>query len=97
MRIIGLILTGVLALAMIACSGEKKTEEMQKAEPQMETTSAQPDSIAADMAVCASCGMEHKKADMMAYQTGDGDTLYFCDENCQKAYLAKMDEEKTTE
>ena len=41
--------------------------------------------------------LEHKKADMMAYQTEEGDTLYFCGENCKKAYLAKMDEEKTTE
>jgi YHS domain-containing protein len=97
MRIIGLFLTVVLALALFACSGEKKTEEMQKTEPQMEATSAQPDSMAADMAVCASCGMEHKKADMEAYETDEGDTLYFCGENCKKAYLAKMDEEKTTE
>jgi len=87
-----LLLTVILAFALVACSGEQKTEETQQAEPQMETTEVQPDSVA-NMAVCPSCGMEKNKAEMMTFETEEGDTLYFCSESCQKDYMAKMEEE----
>ncbi len=93
-QLFALLVTVILAFALIACSGEKKAEETQQAEPQMEATEAQPDSMA-NMAVCPSCGMEKNKAEMLAYETEEGDTLYFCSEHCQKEYMAKMEEETT--
>jgi YHS domain-containing protein len=93
-NIFALLLMILLGLALIACSGEKQAEETQQAEPQMEAATAQVDSLA-DMAVCPSCGMEHNKADMISYETEEGDTLYFCSENCQKMYMAKAEEETT--
>ncbi len=91
-----LLVMALLGLALIACSGDKQTQETQQeqAEPQMEATTAQPDSLA-DMVVCPACGMEHSKAEMIAYETEEGDTLYFCSENCEKMYLAKQEQEST--
>ncbi len=89
-----LILIVFLGFALIACSGEKKADETQQVEPQMKTTSVEADSMAGQ-AVCAACGMEMNKADMVAYETEEGDTLHFCNEKCQEMYMAKMEEETT--
>ena len=91
-----ILLTVVLGIGLIACSGEKQSEQTPAAEPQMESaTTAMPDTAMEMTAVCANCGMTHDKADMMVYETEEGDTLYFCGQDCKDAYMAKMQEETT--
>ena len=75
----------LVAVLMIACSGEKKAETEMEMKPEMKTTAVDTSS----MATCPACKMVKDKSDMTAYDA-DGDTLYFCSEKCQKHYLAQQ-------
>ena len=75
----------LVAVLMIACSGEKKTETEMEMKPEAKTAVEDTSS----MATCPACKMVKDKSDMTAYDA-DGDTLYFCSEGCQKHYLAQQ-------
>ena len=75
----------MVAVFMIACSGEKKAETEMEMKP--ETKTAVEDT--SSMATCPACSMVKDKSEMTAYDA-DGDTLYFCSEGCQKHYLAQQ-------
>ena len=88
-KVFSYILILLIALAVIACTGEQKqettTEEMQPAETTTEVEMAK--------LTCAGCGMIHEKSEMTAY-VQEGDTLYFCSDQCKEHYLAKQDQSK---
>jgi YHS domain-containing protein len=83
------ILTLLLVLTMIACTGEKKQETtMEEMQPGETTTEVDTAKV-----TCAGCGMIHEKSEMTAY-VQDGDTLYFCSDQCKENYLSKQEQSK---
>ena len=78
----------LLALALIACGGEKKAETEMQAEPEAQTAV-----VDSSMATCPGCGMTMEKGKMIA-QVVDSDTLHFCSEGCRDNYLANLPEEE---
>ena len=87
-----ILLSFILALAFIACTGEK-VEEQTDTEAEATVEKA----LDENMAECAGgCEMAMEKEKMIAHEH-DGDTTYFCSEKCQEAYLAKEKEEGAEE
>lgn len=78
----------LLALALIACGGEKKAETKMEAESQTEAVVAD-----STMATCPGCGMTMEKEKMIS-QVVEGDTMYFCSEGCRDNYLANLPAEE---
>jgi len=91
-KLLYFLLSLVLVVAFIACTGEKVEEKVEtEAEATMEKV------LDENMAECAGdCGMAMEKEKMIAH-VHDGDTIYFCSEKCQEAYMAKEKEEGTEE
>jgi hypothetical protein len=85
-RIFVFLIITVMAVILIACSSEKKTEAKVEAEATPETVSVQDSS----KATCPSCNMVMEKSEMITY-VADGDTVYFCAEGCKKHYLAQQE------
>ena len=87
-----ILLSFVLALAFIACTGEK-VEEQTDTEAEATVEKA----LDENMAECAGgCEMTMEKEKMIAH-VHDGDTLYFCSEKCQEKYMASESEEDESE
>ena len=84
------IIVVLLALALVACGGEKKAETKTEAESEAQT--AVVDS-SMTMATCPGCGMTMEKSKMIAH-VADDDTLYFCSEGCRDNYLANLPAEE---
>ena len=74
-----------LAFALIACTGEKV--EQAKTEEQTTTEAA---GVTAEMVKCPGCDMEMDKTKMVAHES-EGETTYFCSEECKTNYLAKLE------
>ena len=91
-KLLYFLLSVVLVVAFIACTGEKVEEQ---AETEVEATVEK--AMDENMAECAGdCGMTMEKEKMVAHEH-DGDTTYFCSEKCKEAYMAKEKEEGVTE
>ena len=80
------ILMILLALLLLACSGEKKAETKVEAETETQTAVQ-----SADQATCPGCNMTMDK-DKMITHVAEGDTMYFCSDNCKNKYLAELEE-----
>ncbi len=91
-KVLFIILMIVLGAALVMCSGEKKEETTQKATQEMQQTAVSDTGTA----VCPGCGMEMDKAEMIAYEV-DGETEYFCSEECKTHYLDVKEKEGETE
>ena len=90
-RVLFLLLLLIIGATLIMCSGEKKQEAVEEAtEGAMET-------VVSDtaMATCPGCDMKMEKAKMVAYEK-DGETQYFCSEECKTNYLAEQAKETET-
>ncbi len=86
LKIILSVIVIVLAVMMIACSGEKEAETKMDMEPKAKTAMVDDDS----KATCPSCNMVMDKSEMITH-VAEGDTLYFCAEGCKKHYLAQQE------
>ena len=80
----------LLAFVIVACQAEKKEEV--KTEPEPAATTVNADTV---KITCQGCGMVHTKSEMTAYEI-DGDTMYFCSEQCKDNYLATREKESET-
>jgi YHS domain-containing protein len=89
-NLISIIFAIMLALAVIACTAEKKEEAKTEQEPATTTVTADTAKI-----TCAGCGMVHTKAEMTAHEI-DGETMHFCSEQCKEHYLATREKESET-
>ena len=91
-RVLFVILIFMVGAALIMCLGEKKEEA------EVEVGTDTQESVVADtaMAVCPGCGMKMQKSEMVAYET-DGETEYFCSQECLDNYLASSESEETEE
>ena len=87
-----ILLSFILALAFIACTGEKVEET---ADTDAEATVEK--ALDENMAKCPGCEMAAMEKEKMIAHEHDGDTTYFCSEKCQEAYLAKEKEEGAEE
>ena len=76
----------ILAILLIACSGEKKAESQMEMKPEAKTAVA----VEEGKATCPSCSMVMDKSEMLTH-VAEGDTIYFCAEGCKKHYLAQQD------
>lgn len=97
-RVSFLLVLLVLAAAFIMVACEKKQETTGEATTEETTTEESAEttmeSAVSDtgMATDPVCGMTMEKSKMVAYEE-DGETIYFCSEECKDKYLA----EKATE
>ena len=91
-RVLFLLLLFVIGVTLIMCSGEKKEEAAQEATGEATETTIETAVSDTAMATCPGCGMTMEKSKMVAYEE-DGETEYFCSEECKNNYLA----EKATE
>jgi YHS domain-containing protein len=91
-RVLFIIFIFVLGFALVMCTGEKKEEA------EVEESAETQEAVVADtaMAVCPGCGMEMQKSDMVAHET-DGETEYFCSQECMENYLATSEAEEGEE
>ncbi len=87
-KIIFFIWVIVLGVALVMCSAEKKEEVTQEATQEMQQTAVSDTGTA----VCPGCGMEMAKAEMVAHEA-EGETEYFCSEECKNHYLAEKKQE----
>lgn len=87
-RVFILLVLLILGIALVMCGGEKKDEFKEEAQQ----------TVVADTgkAVCPGCAMEMEKSKMVAHET-DGETEYFCSEECKDNYLASKEGEKSEE
>ena len=87
-KVLFLLLLFVIGVTLIMCSGEKK----EKAAEEMtgEATESTMESAVSDTAMATDpvCGMTMEKSKMIAYED-DGETVYFCSEECKDKYIAE--------
>lgn len=101
-RVFFLLLIVAIGATLIMCSGEQKpeatTDEATQEVITDEATQEATETVVADTAnvACAGCGMEMEKAQMVSHEI-DGETHYFCSEECKENYLAKKEKEDTKE
>ncbi len=98
-RIFFLLLILAIGATLIMCSGEQKPEATTDEATQEATdTTETTETVVADTAkfVCAGCGMEMEKAQMVSHEI-DGETHYFHSEECKESYLTKKEEEAKKE
>jgi YHS domain-containing protein len=99
-KLLFLLLFLALSATLIMCSSEQKQEATTGDATEIEATeteAAESESADADKVMCeGGCGMEMDKAQMVTHEM-DGETHYYCSENCKENHLKKMEEEKKTE
>jgi len=71
----------LVTVAMVSCSSEKQEEATAETQETMDTAAE------AEMVQCTGCEMSMEKSKMVAYEM-DGETKYFCSEECKANYLA---------
>ena len=91
-RVLFVIFVLILGIALIMCAGEKKEEA------KVEVSTDTKESVVSDtaMVVCPGCGMEMQKSKMVAHET-EGETDYFCSQECMEHYLAQSESETAEE
>ena len=94
-RVLFLLLLLIIGATLIMCSGEKKQEAAEEATE--EATADTMETVVSDtaMAACPGCDMKMEKAKMVAHEK-DGETQYFCSEECKTNYLAEKAKEAET-
>ncbi len=93
-RVFFLLLFLAISTTLIMCSGEQKPEATTDEATQEATETTE--TVVADTAkfVCAGCGMEMEKAQLVSHEI-EGEGHYFCSDKCKEQYLSKKEQEDT--